>query len=68
MDLNQIPKIQTDNFSEGVSEVECDTLKEMQAFLKGLNYADDVDVEHGDIFIRNNKVVVRVKVGNFYEF
>ena len=39
--------------------------EEMDAFLCGLNWADDVDVENGEPFQRNGKWVVRVAVGEW---
>lgn len=67
MNLNDIPKKQTKKFPIGVTEQVFDTMAEMRAFIAGLCYADDTDVENGDPFERNGKVVVRVRVGNFDE-
>lgn len=63
--LNAIPRDKTERFPTGVSEVKYATWDLMQAFLNGLGYADDVDVEHSEIFERNGEFVVRVKVGDF---
>lgn len=68
MDLDRIPKDKKKGFSAGVSEVEYDTLAEMNAFLHGLNFASDIDVENSTVFQRDGKYVVRVKVGDFGEF
>lgn len=63
--LEEIPVNQTDDFPEGVSEVEFNTEAEMDAFKEGLHYADDIDVESSIRFPRNGKWVCRVKVGNW---
>lgn len=65
MDLNDIPESKTKGFATGVSEESFDTDAEMNAFLHGLTYADDIDVEAGTPFLRDGKFVVRVKVGDF---
>lgn len=67
MNLNDIPHEQTDGFPTGVSEFSTDTDNEMRAFLAGLNYANDIDVEHGEYFERDFNFVVRIKVGDFGE-
>jgi hypothetical protein len=65
-DLNDIPEDKRDDFPAGVSEEEYATEAEMTAFLNGLGYADDVDVTHGDVFMRENgKFVVRICVGEW---
>lgn len=65
MDLDAIPQEKTDKFPTGVSEVQYDTQDEMMAFMDGLNYADDIDVSHGEYFERNGKFVMRVRVGEW---
>lgn len=65
MELNDIPKNKTKDFPTGVSEVRFDTHGEITAFLHGLSYADDVDVEAGEPFERGDKFVVRVRVGDW---
>lgn len=65
MDLNDIPQDQTKNFPTGVSEIKYYTEKEMEAFLYGLNYADDIDVSTSETFYRDGFIVVRVQVGHF---
>lgn len=67
MSLDTIPQDKTENFPCGVSEVEYNTEAEMKAFIDGLNYADDIDVNYGDYFQRNKKFVMRVVVGNWDE-
>jgi hypothetical protein len=57
MDLNDIP--------EGVSEVSFDNLCEALAFIRGLQYANDIDVCNSEPFFRGNQYVVRVRVGDF---
>lgn len=65
MDLNDIPKNKTSGFPTGVSEVCYNTEAEILAFLNGLMYADDIDVEAGQIFARGSEYVVRVRVGDW---
>ena len=65
MDLDNIPQTKTKGFPAGVSEVKYATQAEMTAFLDGLNFASDIDVENGMIFQRDGQYVVRVKVGDF---
>lgn len=67
MFLNDIPKDHTQNFPTGVSERNFDTEAEIHAFLEGLTYADDGDVGHGEVFKRDGKFVVRVRVGEWDE-
>lgn len=67
MSLDEIPKDQRTDFPIGVSEVIYDTPGELAAFIHGLGYAQDIDVEYGDPFSRDGKEVVRVKVGDFDE-
>lgn len=64
-EFDDIPKDQTGDFPDGVSEVSFKTQSEMTAFLHGLHYADDIDVENSETFERDNMFVVRVKVGDF---
>jgi hypothetical protein len=55
------------NYPPGVSEVVYDTEGEIEAFIAGLNYAQDIDVEAGTPFfdMRQCKWCVRVRVGEF---
>lgn len=66
MDLNDIPNDAT-KFPTGVSEQEYNTEAEMSAFINGLDFADDIDVHHGDPFQRDGKFIVRVVVGDWDE-
>jgi hypothetical protein len=65
IDLDDIPEDQTEGFPPGVSEKSFDTVNEGKAFLEGLRYAQDLDVSHGVPFVRNDRYVVRVRVGDF---
>jgi hypothetical protein len=65
MSLDSIPQEQRAKFPTGVSEVEYGTEQEMSAFIDGLNYADDIDVSHGQPFQRDGKFVMRVVVGEW---
>ena len=65
MTLNEIPQEQTTDFPEGVNEVVYPTELEMDAFIYGLCYADDIDVECSEPFVRDGRQVVRVRVGDF---
>ena len=65
MDLDDIPTTQKDKFPTGVSEMEYDTEEEILAFLNGLTYAGDGDVEGGKPFRREGKWVVRVRIGDW---
>jgi hypothetical protein len=65
MDLDDIPKSKTKDFTAGVSEHVYDTEAELDAFIEGVNLPQDLDVEVGTPFERKKKFVVRVKVGNF---
>ncbi len=65
MDLDEIPKRKKDGFPEGVSEVEYSTRAEMDAFLHGLQFVGDIDVDNGTPFERGGKFVVRVGAGDY---
>lgn len=67
MDLDKIPQHKKVNFPAGVSEHEYETRKEIDAFLEGVNLAQDTDVETGEIFQRDGNYVVRVRVGEWPE-
>jgi hypothetical protein len=64
MDLNDIPH-EKKSFPTGVSEQVYKTMPEMDAFIEGLDFADDTDVSHGQPFERDGEFVVRVRVGDF---
>lgn len=64
-DFDAIPHNQTSDFPDGVSEMSFETEAQMSAFLCGLHWADDIDVENSNPFERDNMIVVRVKVGDF---
>jgi hypothetical protein len=69
MKLDDIPQSQTDNFPTGVSEEAFVTKAELYAFKLGLHYADDIDVDSGEMFQRENEhgvteFVVRIRVGD----
>ncbi len=64
-DLDDIPEDQTSGFNLGVTEVSYPSQELMDAFLCGLDYAENVDVYHGVPFERNDQVVCRVCVGNW---
>lgn len=63
LDLDEIPQLQLNNFPEGVYEVQYLSKPELDAFLDGLNYVGDIDVEHSSSFFRKDRWVVRVKIG-----
>lgn len=67
MNLDEIPKEKKDDFPIGVSEVIYETHAEIEAFWDGLNYAGDLDVESGPVFVRDDQCVMRVRVGDFDE-
>lgn len=67
VDLDAIPQSQTDGFPLGITEVTYPTEEEVDAFLNGLTYAGDDDVEASKTFTRDGAFVVRVRVGDFYE-
>jgi len=66
MDLDDIPQNEID-LPMGVTEVEYDTEAEMKAFIDGLQFADDIDVNNSNYFVRNGKFIVRVVVGDWDE-
>lgn len=65
--MDSIPEEQTGGFPLGISEENFDTDAEMDAFFVGLDYADDIDVEHGKPFTRSGIRIVRIRVGTFDE-
>ena len=64
-DLDRIPQDRKVNLPNGVSEVEYETEKELNAFLEGINYSQDLDVQTGTPFERDGNWVVRVMVGDW---
>jgi len=66
VDIDDIPHDAT-KFPVGVSEHVYPSWDLMSAFLDGLHLADDVDVEQGQVFERDDKFVVRVRVGDFFD-
>jgi hypothetical protein len=67
IDLDRIPEDRKVNFPIGVSEVEYETANELNAFINGLNWPEDVDVRTGTPFTRDGMWVVRVQVGDWSE-
>ena len=65
MELNEIPKNWKHHLPVGVSEHTYTTRAEIDAFLEGVNLAEDIDVETGDPFERKGRWVVRVRVGEW---
>ena len=65
MSPNDIPEEQTDHFPSGVSEHVYPTARLIEAFVAGVNVADALDVQVGQIFTRNGEFVVRVQVGDW---
>lgn len=68
MDLDDIPTTKKDKFPPGVSEVCYESANEMDAFLHGLDYVNNIDVDHGKVFIRDGAFVVRVGVGDYGDY
>ena len=64
-DLDRIPKSETSTFPDWVSEQSYPTKAEIDAFIHGVTYVDDIDVEVGTPFERDGQWVVRVACGDF---
>jgi hypothetical protein len=64
-DLDKLPQDQMGDFPTGVNEEVFNTMAELDAFLHGFQYADDIDAYNGSPFQRGDKFVVRVCVGDW---
>lgn len=65
IDLNDIPQDKTDNLPTGVTEQTYGTEAEINAFVDGVTFPDDIDVEVSTPFQRGDQWVVRVCVGDW---
>jgi hypothetical protein len=65
--LDKIPQAVKEGFPTGVVEIAFHTKAEIDAFLVGLEYTDDVDQYSGTPFQRDDLWVVRICVGDWNE-